>query len=266
MKHIYILKCLAVGVVVAGCRPVEDMRGANRGLGAAKDRGVIDGDMLGSGPIDTTPAENEKIDTSKPQTTGCSEAQRLPKLDFEGAQIGVIAGDAYWASHGIKFAKPQRVVKTSRQGDAQLPKEERAWLCALCKGSPAWNRLADKESEDAVGQHVLASAEPKSDIQTIDMVFAEPVKAGSFDLIDDDGSEKWTVIFFDAAGKELEKKALQSFRGYSLKKTRNGRPLHVEFDRPNKDVGAMRLVGAKKGGFFGFAFDNFKMDICPAPQ
>jgi hypothetical protein len=264
MRLSLFVKLMAFGVIFSSCRPAEDMRG--RGLVAGKDRRAIDGDMLGNSGIDTTPAENEKIDTSKPQASGCSETQALPKLDFESVQVGALAADAFWKSHGIKFAKPQRVVKTTRIGESQLAKEERAWNCAKCPGSPSWNRLADKESEDLVGQRVLASADPKNEIQTIDLVFAAPVKSGSFDLIDDDGSEKWTVIFFASDGKELEKKELQSFRGYSLKKTRNGRPLHVEFDRPNKDIEAMRLVGAKKSGFFGFAFDNFKMDICPSPK
>jgi hypothetical protein len=267
MRSSFALHLCATGIMVFSCRQVEDMRGQERGTSANKNRGGLDGgSMLGNDTIDITPAVTEKIDTSKPIDAGCGESQILPVLDFESSQPGALAADAFWKSHGIKFSKPQRIVKTTRVGEAQPTKGERAWNCAKCPGSPSWNRLVDKESEDKVGRHVLASADPKSDIQTIDMVFADLVKTGSFDLIDDDGSEKWTVVFFDSDGKELERKELQSFRGYSLNKTRNGRLLRVEFNRENKDVGSMRLVGAKKSGFFGFAFDNFKMDICPVPK
>jgi hypothetical protein len=263
MTHSKLLWSVLLALLAASCRKVEFAENQPKHFG--KDRSGHDG-FLGSNesaPVDTTPAQNEKIDTAKPEQPSCTEPATSTRLDFESAVPGVLKSDAFWASHGIKFTKDYRIVKTTRVGEPQPSKDQQAWLCILCKGAPIWNRLEDAAAESIVGRNVLASAEPKNSVQTIDIVFAQSISNGSFDLIDDDGSEKWLMMLFDNDGKELEKRGLQSFKGYSLKNTRNGKPLRVEFSRPEADIGAIRLIGSKKSGFFGFAFDNFTAKICP---
>ena len=194
---------------------------------------------------------------------GCTEAVKK-NIDFEATAPGAFDGSAFLISNGLKFTSPMRVVSTTRRHESQLAKSDQAWLCILCVGAPSRNRLADAASESIVGRRVLASVSPGADIQTLEISFTSPIASGSFDMIDEDGSESWSVVLFDDKGAILETKKLEAFKGYRVSKSGNGKPMRIAFARDKAEIGGLRVIGSKKHGYFGFAFDNFDIKACPA--
>ena len=212
--------------------------------------------------MDTSVIEQEplKKDDTPP---GCTEVVKT-NIDFEATAPGAFDGNAFLISNGLKFTSPMRVVSTTRQREQELAKSDQAWLCILCVGAPNRNRLADAASEAIVGRRVLASVSPGADIQTLEISFTSPIASGSFDMIDEDGSESWSVVMFDDKGAILETKKLAAFKGYRVSKTGNGKPMRITFARDKAEIGGLRVIGSKKHGYFGFAFDNFDIKACPA--
>ncbi len=197
---------------------------------------------------------------------GCTEAAKT-NIDFEATAPGAFDGSAFLISNGLKFTSPMRVALTTRQHEKELAKSDQVWKCAknsVCAGSPNHNRLADAASEAIVGRRVLASVSPGADIQTLEISFTSPIASGSFDMIDQDGNESWSVVLFDDKGAILETKKLESFKGYRASKTGNGKPMRIAFARDKAEIGGLRVIGSKKHGYFGFAFDNFDIKACPA--
>lgn len=211
-----------------------------------------------------TPSADPSTPPGSTPPGGCVSSNNGVVMNFENSPVGPFDGSTFWTTRGVRFMTNMRVVATTRLNQSQPPKDEQAWLCAKCAGSPSRNRLIDAAAETQVGTRVLASAIPRSETQTIDVAFAAPVAVGSFDLIDDDGSEQWTLILFNQASQALENRPLSTLKGYRPSSTGNGRPMTLTFSRPTADVLGMRLIGHKSGGFFGFAFDNFNFDVCPA--
>lgn len=198
-----------------------------------------------------------------PLPGGCVSPPTEAVITFESNPVGPFDGNTFWATTGVRFLTNMRVVATTRQGQPQPPQEAQAWQCIKCPKSPSRNRLMDSTAEAQVGLHVLASTTPQNATQALDMAFANPVAAGSFDLIDDDGSEAWSLILFNANSQVLENRPLSTLKGYRPSNTGNGRPMTLTFSRPQADVAGLRLIGAKPNGFFGFAFDNFNILACP---
>lgn len=268
---------IATAAMVSTCKESDFSGGANdgakKGATGTNSTGIKGGSdglplptptVVADGP---TPSPNPSNPGNPPGTTppgGCVSSNNGVIMNFENSPVGPFDGSTFWTSRGVRFMTNMRVVATTRLNQSQPSKDDQAWLCVKCTGSPSRNRLISAAAETQVGTRALASVNPKSETQAIEIAFAAPVAVGSFDLIDDDGSEQWTLTLFNQASQPLETRPLSSYKGYRPSNTGNGHPMTLTFSRPTADVQGMRLVGHKSGGFFGFAFDNFNFDVCPA--
>ena len=211
-------------------------------------------------PTDTPRDDDALVDTDKQ----CLELFDESRIEFENLAANVEVTTAYLYSHGVLFSSAGSGSIVSRQttveGDNELDSSVEAWNCALCEGSPKYNRLADSTAAARVGSRVLANSEYSNDNKNggLKVTWLQPVSNIKFDLLDVDGSEVWTVTFFDK-DRNLIKDATKeiSFKGYNVEKTGNGKPTEVFVSLQTPQIKSMEIHGVKNIKAFGFGFDNF---------
>lgn len=275
-KHMLLNKSLFAFLVVSAmavttCKQSEfagrnesAKKGAGNGTGAnIQDSTAVASPSPSVTGLPTIYPSNPVVQGSPPPG-GCATPAPGTIMNFESNPVGPFDSNTFWGTHGVRFLTSMRVLPTTRAGQPQPPKDGQAWQCIKCAGTPSRNRLMDATAEAQVGLHILASTIPANPNQSLDVALASTVSTGSFDLIDDDGSEGWSMILFDPSGQVLENRPLSTLKGYRPSSTGNGRPMTLTFARPQADVAGIRLVGYKSNGFFGFAFDNFNIQACPA--
>ena len=134
-----------------------------------------------------------------------------------------------------------------------------AWLSVLCEGMPRNNRVCNGGN---VGGRVLSMTNAK-DTRTaeLSLTLVEPVQSLSFDIIDVDGGETWTVTATDRDGKRISSQKVSS-SGYGGSSGNNG-ATNFQVKTLGREIKSVRIHGTKKIDIFGFGFDNFITGITP---
>lgn len=197
-------------------------------------------------------------------------------IDFESPPFNspnyVLDQDFLWDNYGVRFKPIDKngnvdphgkmvIRRTSRRGESQPDNDEEAWLCVKCPGSPSKNRLMDEEEERRVGRYILSTDSATSTKHSgVIIEYKSPVHELSFDMIDIDGGERWTIQGYDPAGEPI-KDTLDYLEadGYG-KKSYTGQALKFEM-KSNEPIASIRMYGEKKISYFGFAFDNFETGL-----
>ena len=149
------------------------------------------------------------------------------------------------------------IAKVVNQGDSEP--SFKAWLSILCPRRPNNNRVCNGGS---VGRRVLSMTNAK-DTRTaeLSLTLVEPVQSLSFDIIDVDGRETWTVTATDRDGKRISSQKVSS-SGYGGSSGNNG-ATNFQVKTLGREIKSVRIHGTKNINIFGFGFDNFKTGITP---
>ena len=174
-----------------------------------------------------------------------NEPHRSQILQKYGIQFDAVAGGNL------------AIAKVVNQGDSEP--SFKAWLSILCPRRPNNNRVCNGGS---VGRRVLSMTNAK-DTRTaeLSLTLVEPVQSLSFDIIDVDGRETWTVTATDRDGKRISSQKVSS-SGYGGSSGNNG-ATNFQVKTLGREIKSVRIHGTKNINIFGFGFDNFKTGITP---
>ena len=151
------------------------------------------------------------------------------------------------------------IAKVVNRGDSEP--SFKAWLSAKCPGKPNNNRVCNGGS---VGKRVLSMTNAKhTKTAELSLTLVEPVQSLSFDIIDVDGRETWTVTATDRDGKRISSQKVSS-SGYGGS-SGNNQAKNFQVKTLGKEIKSVRIHGTKKSNIFGFGFDNFKTGITSCP-
>lgn len=149
------------------------------------------------------------------------------------------------------------IAKVVNQGDSEP--SFKAWMSVLCPGRPNNNRACNGGS---VGKRVLSMTNAKSaKIAELSLTLIEPVQSLSFDILDVDGGETWTITATDKDGKPLPAQKV-SAAGYGGS-SNNNRAKNFQVETLGREIKSVRVRGTKNIKIFGFGFDNFVTGIPP---
>jgi hypothetical protein len=149
------------------------------------------------------------------------------------------------------------IAKVVKQGDSEP--SFKAWLSVLCPGRPNNNRVCNGGS---VGKRVLSMSNAKSTrVAEISLTLVEPVQSLSFDILDVDGGESWSITATDKDGNTLPSQKVSS-AGYGGS-SNNNRAKNFQVKTLGKEIKSVRVHGTKNIKIFGFGFDNFVTGITP---
>ena len=149
------------------------------------------------------------------------------------------------------------IAKVVNQGDSEP--SFKAWLSVLCPGRPNNNRVCNGGS---VGKRVLSMTNAKSTrTAELSLTLIEPVQSLSFDILDVDGGETWTITATDQDGNTLPSQKVSS-AGYGGS-SNNNRAKNFQVKTLGREMKSVRIHGTKNIKMFGFGFDNFVTGITP---
>ena len=147
------------------------------------------------------------------------------------------------------------IAKVVNRGDSEP--SFKAWLSAKCPGKPNNNRVCNGGS---VGKRVLSMTNAKSTkTAELSLTLVEPVQSLSFDIIDVDGGETWTVTATDRDGRRLPSQTVSS-SGYGGS-SNNNQAKNFQVKTLGREIKSVRIHGTKNSNIFGFGFDNFVTGI-----
>lgn len=149
------------------------------------------------------------------------------------------------------------IAEVVNEGDSEPSFE--AWWSIKCPGNPKRNRVCNGGS---VGRRVLSMTNATNTrTAELSLTLIEPVQSISFDIIDMDGNETWTVTATDRDGKSLPSQTVSS-SGYGGSSGNNG-ATNFQVKTLGREIESVRIHGTKSIKIFGFGFDNFKTGITP---
>jgi len=205
-------------------------------------------------------------DPATPDPPPCNPSVSSGTLNFEEfSEYDDISKEPHRSlilqKYGIQFdaitGGDLAIAKVVDQGDSEP--SFKAWLSVLCPGSPNNNRACNGGS---VGKRVLSMTNAKSTkIAELSLTLIEPVQSLSFDILDVDGGETWTITAIDRDGNPLPSQKVSS-AGYGGS-SNNNRAKNFQVKTLGKEIKSVRIHGTKNIKIFGFGFDNFVTGITP---
>jgi hypothetical protein len=205
-------------------------------------------------------------DTETPDPPPCNPNVSSGVVNFEEfSEYANIAKEPHRSlmveKYGIQFdaitGGDLAIAKVVSRGDSEP--SFKAWLSVLCKGRPNNNRACNGGN---VGKRVLSMTNAKSTrVAELSLTLVEPVQSLSFDILDVDGGETWTITATDKDGKPLPAQKV-SAAGYGGS-SNNNRAKNFQVKTLGKEIKSVRVRGTKNIKIFGFGFDNFVTGITP---
>lgn len=229
-------------------RPQASAQVANGGEG-----GAVSPTTIPEGPI-------------KPDPNPCNPTVSSGVVNFEEfSEYADISKEPHRSlilqKYGIQFdaitGGNLAIAKVVGRGDSEP--SFKAWMSVLCPGRPNNNRACNGGS---VGKRVLSMTNAKSTkIAELSLTLIEPVQSLSFDILDVDGGETWTITATDRDGNPLPSQKVSS-AGYGSS-SNNNRAKNFQVKALGKEIKSVRIHGTKNIKIFGFGFDNFVTGITP---
>lgn len=185
-------------------------------------------------------------------------------VDFEslgaGQTIDEAANLALQRDYGVSFnylnsGGHLAIAEVVQEGDPEPA--FKAWMSVLCANHPNHNRMCNGGS---AGARVLSSTDAlhASEI-SLQISFRVPVKNPSFDLIDVDGGETWTIVAYGPNNQVVDHAQVKK-KGYGSG-SGNSSATGYEVASTDEDISRIVLTGRKRSNIFGFGFDNFRTSI-----
>lgn len=223
---------------------------------------VLNGGEGASEPAIVLPTATAEQTPSEP----CSKDISSGDIDFEEfSEWDDVSKKPHSASILTKYGVQFTAIKGGSLAIAKIVERDdeepdfKAWLSVLCPGKPNNNRACQGGE---VGKRVLSMTDAK-DTKEVELLvtLVEPVDSFSFDILDVDGGETWSITATDSMGQTIPTQKVSS-AGYGSN-SGNNRTTNFTVQTLGRTIKSVRIVGTKKIDIFGFGFDNFRTGMAP---
>ncbi len=187
-------------------------------------------------------------------------------IDFEQAPVNQ-SPLAYLKALGIAATSTGEgdlvVRRSTRKGEAKPPLDQIAWRLSVCLNRPCFNRVLMRTTEDRVGRQTLSTTSSLT-ATNVGMKFnlQNDAKAVSLELIEHHWGMQWTLIGYDAQGKQVTHaiKAIAQ-RGPSKKITGNTDLVFMNIEplEAGQKIRSFTLTSVNRKDEYGFGVENIRI-------